>query len=62
MQLFPTAKNAVNEFTLILVSDVSKEFVKVFLEEYFAAMGVKAEIKENLAKLRVTLKPSTSKL
>ncbi len=24
------------------------------LEEYFAAMGVKAEIKENLTKLRVT--------
>jgi hypothetical protein len=47
---------------LILVSDVSKEFVKVFLEEYFDAMGVKAEIKENLAKLQVTLKPSTSKL
>jgi hypothetical protein len=59
---FRLTKNAVNDFTLILVSDVSKEFVKVFLEEYFDAMGVKAEIKENLAKLQVTLKPSTSKL
>jgi hypothetical protein len=55
-------KNATNDFTLILVSDVSKEFVRVFLEEYFAAMGVKAEIKENLAKLRVTLKPVGTKL
>jgi hypothetical protein len=44
----------------VLVSDVSKEFVKIFLEEYFVAMGVKAEIKENLAKLRVTVKPATS--
>jgi hypothetical protein len=26
------------------------------LEEYFSAMGVKAEIKENLTKLRVTVK------
>ena len=50
-------KNAPNDFTLILVSETSKEFIKVFLQEYFAAMGVKAEIKENLTKLRVIVKP-----
>jgi hypothetical protein len=48
-------KNAPNDFTLVLVSEVSKEFIRIFLEEYFAAMGVKAEIKENLTKLRVTV-------
>jgi hypothetical protein len=55
-------KNAPNDYTLVLVSGVSKDFIRVFLEEYFAAMGVKAEIKENLTKLRVTIKPSTSRI
>jgi len=53
-------KNAPNDFTLVLVSEVSKDFIRVFLEEYFAAMGVKVEIKENLTKLRVILKPNGS--
>jgi hypothetical protein len=46
----------------VLVSEVSKDFIRIFLEEYFAAMGVKAEIKENLTKLRVQLNPGTSKV
>ncbi len=49
-------KNAPNDYTLVLVSEVSKDFIRIFLEEYFSAMGVKAEIKENLTKLRVTVK------
>jgi hypothetical protein len=32
----------------VLVSEISKNFIRVFLEEYFSAMGVKAEIKENV--------------
>ena len=55
-------KNAPNDYTLVLVSEVSKDFIRIFLEEYFAAMGVKAEIKENLTKLRVTVKPGVSKI
>jgi hypothetical protein len=58
---FRLTKNAANDFTLVLASEVSKQFVKVFLDEYFAAMGVKAEITENLAKLRVTIKPALAK-
>jgi hypothetical protein len=54
-------KNGNGDFTLVLVSEVSKNFIRVFLEEYFAAMGVKAEIKENLTKLRVILKTSPFK-
>jgi hypothetical protein len=50
-------RNAPNDFTLVLVSEISKDFIQIFLEEYFAAMGVKVEIKENLTKLRVILKP-----
>lgn len=53
---FRSTKNAPNDFTLVLVSEVSKDFIRIFLEEYFAAMGVKSEIKENLTKLRVTVK------
>jgi hypothetical protein len=49
-------KNSENDFTLVLGSELPKKFVKTFLEEYFAGMGVRAEIKENLAKLRVTVK------
>jgi Arc/MetJ-type ribon-helix-helix transcriptional regulator len=59
---FRLTKNAANEFTLVLVSETSKDFIRIFLEEYFAAMGVKAEIKENLTKLRVTVKPSTARV
>ncbi len=53
---FRITKDSENNFTLIFGSELPKKFVKIFLEEYFAGMGVKAEIKENLAKLRVTVK------
>jgi hypothetical protein len=53
---FRVTKNSENDFTLVLGSELPKEFVKIFLEEYFAGMSVKASIKENLAKLRVTVK------
>jgi len=55
-------KNAPNDYTLVLVSEISKDFIRIFLEEYFAAMGVKAEIKENLTKLRVTVKSSAPRM
>ena len=51
-------KNGPNDYTLVLVSEISKDFIRMFLEEYFAAMGAKVEIKENLTKLRVILKPN----
>jgi hypothetical protein len=54
-------KNGPNDFTLVLVSEVSKDFIRIFLEEYFAAMGIKSEIKENLTKLRVTVKSGSPK-
>jgi hypothetical protein len=54
-------RNGLNEFTLVLVSEISKDFIRIFLEEYFAAMGVKVEIKENLTKLRVILKANSGR-
>jgi hypothetical protein len=53
---FRMTKDSENDFTLVLGSELPKKFVKTFLEEYFAGMCVKAEIKENLTKLRVTVK------
>jgi len=54
---FRLSKNGQRDFTLVLLSEHSKDFVRVFLEEYFSAMGIKAEIKQNFTKLRVTFKP-----
>jgi hypothetical protein len=54
---FRLTKNSDREFTLIFGSELPKEFVRVFLEEFFSAMAIKAEIKENLTKLNVTVKP-----
>ncbi len=42
-----------NEFTLILGNEIAKNFIKTFLEEVFAGVGIKAEIKEDLTKLRI---------
>jgi hypothetical protein len=49
-------KNSDKDFTLVFGSELPKKFVRVFLEEYFAAMGTKADIKENLTKLNVVVK------
>ncbi len=54
---FRMTKQSEKDFTLIFGSELPKKFVRVFLEEYFAAMAIKAEIKENLTKLSVTVKP-----
>jgi hypothetical protein len=42
------------DFVLLLNSEASKKFIKTFLEEVFEVMGLKAEIKEDFTKLRVT--------
>lgn len=54
---FRMTKSSENDFTLILGSELPKKFVRIFIEEFLSAMGVKAEIKENLAKISVTVKP-----
>ena len=54
---FRMTKNSEKDFTLILGLEMPKKFVKIIIAEFFSAIGVKAEIKENLAKLNVTVKP-----
>jgi len=53
---FRLNENSENDFTLILLSESSKRFIKTFLEEFFSVMGMKAEIHEHLAKLRISVK------
>jgi len=52
---FRLVKNSEKDFTLVLGSDLPRKFIKMFLEEYFSVIGIKAEIKENLAKLTVNV-------
>lgn len=54
---FRLTKNGERDFTLVLLSEYSKDFVRVFLEEYFSTLGIRAEIKPNFTKLRVTFRP-----
>lgn len=54
---FRLTKNGQRDFTLVLLSENSKDFVRVFLEGCFSAMGIKAEIRQNFTKLWVTFKP-----
>ncbi len=54
---FRMTKNSENDFTLVFGSDLAKKFVKIFIEEFFSTMGFKADIRDNLTKLNVTVKP-----
>ncbi len=49
-------KNSDKEYTLIFGSELPKKFVRIFIEEYFAAMTIKADIKENLTKLNISVR------
>ena len=51
--LFTLRKDSENSFTLVLGSDIARQFIKTELEEIFEGMGFKVDIKEDLAKLRV---------
>ncbi|MEX2721071.1 MAG: ribbon-helix-helix protein, CopG family [Candidatus Wukongarchaeota archaeon] len=52
---FKINRSGEKEFTLIFGNDVMKKFMKIFLEEVFTGVGIKAEIKEDLTKLRITI-------
>lgn len=54
---FRITKNSEKDFTLVLGSEIPKTFVRILIEEFFSVAGIKAEIKENLAKISVTAKP-----
>jgi len=51
--LFKLSEDSKNTFNLVLGPDITRRFIKTELEEIFGGMGLKVEIKEDLAKLRV---------
>jgi hypothetical protein len=53
---FRLTKNSDKDFTLVLGSELAKKFVRITIEEFFSALGIKAEIKDNLAKIAITVK------
>jgi hypothetical protein len=53
---FRLTKNSENDFTLVLGSEITRKFVKTFIEEFLSVTGLKVEIKENIAKIRITAK------
>ena len=53
---FRVTKNSQNDFTLVLTSEATKKFVRLFIEEFLSVMGLKTDITENIAKMRVTAK------
>jgi hypothetical protein len=53
---FRMTKNSEKDYTLVLGSEIPRTFVRILIEEFFSVAGIKAEIKENLAKISVTAK------
>ncbi|GCC10470.1 hypothetical protein IPdc08_00498 [archaeon] len=53
--LFTLSKNSDTEFTIVLSSEVTKKFVKTFLEEVFRGMNLKVEVREDYSKLRMRI-------
>ena len=57
--LFKLSKSSENDFTLILGYDVPKKFIRTELQDIFSRMGRRAEIREDLSKIRVKIVPSS---
>ena len=55
--LFKLSKTSETDFTLILGCDVPKKFIRTELEDIFSKMGLRAEIREDLSKIRVKIIP-----
>lgn len=50
---FKLKRDSERDFTLMLVSDSAKEFVKRVVQEFAQALGLEVEVREDMAKLRV---------
>lgn len=53
---FRLIKNSERDFTLLLGSELPKNFIRIFLEEFSTAVGFQIEIREDLSKLRVIVR------
>jgi DNA-binding MarR family transcriptional regulator len=52
---FKIVQDSSNRYTLLLGSDIQKNFIKTFLEEVLNGMGFKVQIKEGFSKLKIIL-------
>ena len=50
---FTLSRSTGSDFTLVLSSEVTKRFIRAFLEEVFAGMGIVVEVREDYSKLRL---------
>lgn len=50
---FKLIKNSQNDYTLLLTTDMIKEWVKHLVKDFSEGMGFKIEVKEDISKLRV---------
>ena len=55
--LFKLIRTAETDFTLILGYDVPKKFIVTEIEDIFSKMGMRADIREDLSKIRVKILP-----
>lgn len=58
---FKVSMESDNCFTLLLGTEVSKKFIRIFLEEYCKTIGYEIEIKEGISKFRLVIKPLKKK-
>lgn len=56
--LFKLIRTSETDFTLILGYDVPKKFIITEIEDIFSKMGSRAEIREDLSKIRVKILPT----
>ncbi|TXT66371.1 MAG: Ribbon-helix-helix protein, copG family [Promethearchaeota archaeon] len=52
---FKMIKESPTRYTLLLGSNIPKQFIKIFLEEVFDGIGIDIEIKEDFSKLRISI-------
>ncbi len=52
---FKIVKDSSNRYTLLLGSDIQKNFIKTFLEEVLRGMGFNVQVKEGFSKLKISL-------
>jgi hypothetical protein len=59
--LFTLRKDSEDSFTLVLGSDIVRQFIKTEIEVIFGGMSFKVEIKEDLAKLRMSVSKDSNR-
>lgn len=54
---FKIGMKSIDSYTLLLGSEITKKFIRIFLEEYCREIGYKIKIKEGILKFRLESEP-----